>query len=57
MIKAVDIKAELAGRPVLSGRDKDTGVRPRAPCLRGWALFSLRRRAPRRPFGRLRSSR
>jgi mannose-6-phosphate isomerase-like protein (cupin superfamily) len=24
MIKAVDIKAELAGRPVLRGRDKDT---------------------------------
>src|SRR5512132_1881254 len=24
MLKAVDIKAELAGRPVLSGRDKDT---------------------------------
>ena len=24
MIKAVDIKAELAGRPVLSGPDKDT---------------------------------
>ena len=24
MIKAVDIKAELAGRPVLSGRDKGT---------------------------------
>ena len=24
MLRAVDIKAELAGRPVLSGRDKDT---------------------------------
>ena len=29
MIRAVDIKAELAGRPVLSGRDKDTTERPR----------------------------